>query len=102
MHGLAVVAQRRLGEAFRAAGHLGKFGPCVTVAVERDALNAKLATALAKLLGAVPYPHAGQVREQHTLGGQVIQKLLTGVLTKGKNREHGRLPLENQFVFRAF
>ena len=45
MHGLAVVAQSHLREPLRVAASLGAFRPGVAVAVERHALDSKLAAA---------------------------------------------------------
>ena len=75
MHRFAAVPQSLLRESFRVANGLRPFRPCVAVAVERDAFNAVLAAALAKLRDAVAGAHAGQIRKQHAFGRQVFEQV---------------------------
>ena len=57
------------------AAGLGAFRPRVAVAVQRNAGDAKLAAPLPELGGPVPGPHAGQIRKQNALGGQVFEQV---------------------------
>ena len=41
--------------------------------MQRNACDAKLAAPLPKLRGPISGPHAGQIRKQHALGGQVFE-----------------------------
>ena len=55
VHGLAVVAEGELGEAFRVTGRL------VAVAVETDSLDAEAPAALTELVGSVAGEPAAEV-----------------------------------------
>src|SRR5579859_4419066 len=57
--GFAIVPQSLLGEEFGHPRDFGAFGPCVAVAVQRNAGDAELAATLPKLRRPVPGPNGG-------------------------------------------
>ena len=91
MHGLAVVPQSLLGESFRVAACLGTFRPSVAVAVKRDAFDAKPTAALPEFRGAVARADGGQIWEQRTFGGQILEHIQGVRAQVNQNRHAGFL-----------
>lgn len=73
VHGLAVMAEGELGEAFGVAGGLGPLSPRVAVAVEADAGDAQTPAALAELVGAVAGEPTAEVREEGPALGRPLR-----------------------------
>ena len=67
MDGLAVVAEGFLREPFGITGGLCPFRPCVTVAVQRHAFDAKPDAALLELGCPVARADAPQIRKQRAI-----------------------------------
>ncbi len=97
MNGLAVVPKGLLGEAFRHPCDFGAFGPCVTVAVQRNAGDAELAATLPKLRRPVPVPHGGQINAMHDLGilAEHALSIALGVPDAERSVAPGILPQSN-------
>jgi len=73
MHGNGIMPQRFLGKAFGISDSFGSLGPGVTVAVQRDALDAKSITALLELRRPVARADSSQIGEQGATARQVPQ-----------------------------
>lgn len=98
MHGLAIMAQRLLGEALRIAAGFGPLRPGVAITVEGYPVNFELLAALPELRGAVPGPNPREVGEEGAFAGQIFEEAACVPAQVDQNGDPGFLAEETEGV----